>query len=311
MEDTTGFLRFYMYICSMAQIPLDIEKKLKAVIRRIEQAAAFDGVWNDNFDDSTSIKSLAKVAGMSERSLRDWFKVYTGRKISHYASKRRAEYAARLFKLFPDTTKSDVSHMIGLSSTQSLYPFMRRNGVTDMNALGKSHSPNSTVKLRFRLDILPESVMFYMQDDVHYGECAAVDFETEKWDTIEAFINRRFPTAVKIGDVGYAIDRYVEGDTEKGVFISGILYKDIDANQLVPDMTGDIGWRFVACRKYAVFTHKGGYDGLSETYSASLQTLRQEGIQVDKSRLIMERYVNSPMDSPVGDLITEIWVPIQ
>lgn len=55
----------------MAKIPLDIEKKLKAVIRRIEETSFVGSVGNETIDDSTSIRTLSKVAGMSERSLRD------------------------------------------------------------------------------------------------------------------------------------------------------------------------------------------------------------------------------------------------
>lgn len=125
----------YSYLCLMVKIPLDIEKKLKAVIRRIEEAAFWGGVGNESIDDSTSIRTLSRMAGMSERSLRDWFKIYTGQRISRYISIRRAEYATRIFRLFPDTPKSDVSRSIGLSNPQALYPFMRKIGITSIDDL--------------------------------------------------------------------------------------------------------------------------------------------------------------------------------
>ncbi len=59
----------------MKNIPEDILNKLKAVTRRIEIAAAFDGIGNEDFNSATSVRRLAEIAGMSERSLRDYFKI--------------------------------------------------------------------------------------------------------------------------------------------------------------------------------------------------------------------------------------------
>lgn len=58
----------------MKLIPDDILMKLKAVTRRIEVAAAFDGIGNEDFNAATSVAKLAEISGMSERSLRDYFK---------------------------------------------------------------------------------------------------------------------------------------------------------------------------------------------------------------------------------------------
>ena len=51
------------------QLPEDILRKLKAVIRRIEVAVAFDGIGNDDFNTATSVTTLSRISGMSERSL--------------------------------------------------------------------------------------------------------------------------------------------------------------------------------------------------------------------------------------------------
>lgn len=85
----------------MEIIPKDIEKKLKVVLRHIEESAAFDGICDKDFNDATSVSSLALASGLSVRSLRDYFKTYTGQTLVKYVSGRRAEYAARIFRLYP------------------------------------------------------------------------------------------------------------------------------------------------------------------------------------------------------------------
>lgn len=295
----------------MTNIPDDIKNKLKAVIRRIEEAAAFDGVRNENFNDATSIKSLIRVSGMSERSLRNWFKIYTGESIGRYASKRRTDYAARIFRLFPGTSKSKVSELIGLNSSNALYPFMRKNGVNDMDELRTSDSISDFIPLNFRLECLSDCIMFYTQTDAKYEECSTDDFEAKNWDKIDSFIKNVIPRAIKIGDVGLAIDRYVENKMDEGIFISGILCKNISVSQLSCDYIGDIGWRHIPAQKYAVFVYKGEYEGLSAFYLSALQTLHQQKeLEIDISMLIMEKYINSPVDTPAEELTTEIWIPI-
>ena len=99
----------------MNKIPDDIKDKLKAVIRRIEVAATFDGIGNDDFNVATSVAKLAEISGISERGLRDYFKLYVGQNPASYTSARRAEYAARIFRLFPQTSKFEAARVIGFN----------------------------------------------------------------------------------------------------------------------------------------------------------------------------------------------------
>lgn len=294
----------------MAKIPLDIEKKLKAVIRRIEETYFVGSVGNETIDDSTSIRTLSKVAGMSERSLRDWFKIYTGQKISRYISIRRAEYATRIFRLFPNTPKSDVSRNIGLSNSQALYPFMRKIGITSIDDLRGVDSMPDLRSLSFRFDYLPDCILFYTLNETIYEDCSTLEFENGNWDIIENFMKHRLSKTVILGYVGFAIDRYIENKSEEGVFIAGILCKDDIGARLSRDIIGDVGWSLLPGREYAVFTYTGDYANLSDIYLCCLETLRSSDIQIDKSHLLMERYLNSPVDTCAKDLKTEIWVPI-
>lgn len=103
---------------------------------------------------------------------------------------------------------------------------------------------------------------------------------------------------------------YIENKSEEGFFIAGILCKDDVRTRLSRDIIGEVGWCLFPGHEYAVFTHTGAYANLSDIYLCCLETLQRSVIQIDKSRLLMERYLNSPVDVSPSDLKTEIWVPI-
>ena len=295
----------------MKTIPIEVERKLKLVIRVIEIELAFRQKNLDKAINPISVKSLVEICGMSERSLREWFKIYKGIKISEYIQKRQIEYGARIFRLFPNATKKEVVDTLGLSSSQSLYPFMKRRGIVDMDKLRGEPMKRNLASLSFRQERLPECLMFYNLEETDYEICVLPDYEYSHWDKIEDFVNNNFPMATKVGDVGFAIDKYVENKIDEGIFISGILYRNIDEPKSYRGLRDDIGCRKISSWRYAVFTHKGSYDCLSSFYQSVLHTLsQQDRFQIEKSLMIMEKYLNSPVDTPPEELITEIWVPI-
>lgn len=290
------------------QIPEDILRKLKAVIRRIEVAAAFDGIGREYFNTATSVASLSRIAGMSERSLRNYFKEYTGQTLVKYVSARRAEYAARIFRLFPATSKSEAARTLGFLCLNGIYGLMRKNGVKDIDSLRNVDSFQTDV-LPYRIECLQDCIMFYRQEEVLYKDCSQID---DNWNAVENYVTTRFSNACLVGYVGFALDRYIANDTESGVFLSGILYSGISAGELKQDIIGDIGWRAILSKKYAVFNYQGAYDGLDNFYHKILSTLHQtENLKVDISIPFMEKYLNSPSDESEEELITEVWVPLK
>ncbi len=294
----------------MKAIPEDIINKLKAVIRRIEVAAAFDGIGTEDFNIATSVVRLAEIAGMSERSLREYFKTYKGKSIVRYVSARRAEYAARIFRLFPQTSKSEAARIIGFNCPNGIYGLMRKNGIDNIDALHKNILVKSE-RLPFRFERLEDCKMFYRQEDVVYKICSEIEFEEDNWNKIERFVATKFPKAQIIGYVGFAIDRYIADDSESGIFISGILYRGISTQDLKQDMIGEIGWRPIHSGKYAVFINRGSYDNLDAFYSQVISNIHQlKNLKIDISNPIMEKYLNSPSDTSEEELITELWIPL-
>lgn len=289
-------------------IPQDIEKKLQVVLRHIEESAAFDGRCDKDFNDATSVSSLARASGLSVRSLRDYFKAYTGQSLVNYVSGRRAEYAARIFRLYPAVSKAQAAYSIGFNCPNGIYRLMRKNGVANIDSLRSIGVNDSAVNLVFRKECLSECILFYRQLETHYDECSTCEFEANNWDNIEAFVSTKFPKAKVSGYVGFAIDRYISDDKDSGTFISGVLFQKIKSSELNKDITGNIGWRLIPTRRYAVFIYKGNYDGLTSFYDEVITTINNSDLSIDITAPYMEKYLNSPTDVPAEELITELWV---
>ena len=155
---------------------------------------------------------------------------------------------------------------------------------------------------------MSECILFYRQLETHYDECSTCEFEANNWDKIEAFVSTKFPKAKVSGYVGFAIDRYISDDKYSGTFISGILFQGIRSSELNKDISGSIGWRLIPARKYAVFTHKGNYDGLTSFYDEVIATINNSDLSIDIAVPYMEKYLNPPADVRAEELITELWV---
>lgn len=292
----------------MGIILKDIEKKLQIVLRHIEESAAFDGICDKDFNDATSVSSLAHASGLSARSLRDYFKAYTGQSLVNYVSQRRAEYAARIFRLYPAVSKAQAAYSLGFNCPNGIYRLMRKNGVANIDSLRSMIVNDSAIHLPFRKEYMSECLLFYKQLETHYDECSTCEFETDNWNKIEAFVLTRHPKAKASGYVGFAIDRYISDDKYSGTFISGILFQGIHSSELNKVIPGSIGWRLIPARKYAVFTHKGNYDGLTSFYDEVITTINNSDLSIDITAPYMEKYLNSPTDVPTEELITELWV---
>ena len=74
-----------------------------------------------------------------------------------------------------------------------------------------------------------------------------------------------------------------------------------------PDITVDT----LAAGRYAIYTHRGPYDGILEAYRRLFSLwLPQSGEEVD-DRPCMEIYRNSPLDTPPAELLTDLCLPLR
>lgn len=283
----------------MTQIHPNIVIKLCDLLRLIEVETSKD--WSfDDIGESISVDKLAKKMNMSVRSLTFYFKLYTGESLGKYIASRRAEYAARLFRLFPNASTADVSRLNGFSNPPALYSFLKKYGVGKPSDLRKPMT--SDAQLPYRKEIFDTCYMIFKLRYGQFDDCNSVAFEVDNWQTIEA----TFPDAQPMAYIGIAIDNYLDDDINSGAFMAGILYRE---TMKIPN---EFGTRKMRQGIYAVFTHTGQYTSLPEFYNSVFATIQHStDIDIDMASPIFENYLNSPTDTAAEELITELWIPLR
>lgn len=278
----------------------EIVLKLCDLLRYIETQLAKD--WSvDNINDYLSIVALAKRMNMSVRSLTSYFKLYSGESLGKYIASRRAEYAARVFRLFPRISTAEVSRLNGFFNPPALYLFLKKYGVYKPSDLRKPTQLN--IHLEFRKEIHETSYMVFKLRHGQYNDCNSIEFEENNWQLIENSISDATPSSY----VGIAIDNYLEDDENSGAFMAGVIY-----DHKIVKVPKEFGVRIINRGQYAVFTHKGSYSLLSEFYNSVIAFLQNTTeLDVELGMPIFEKYLNSPTDTPAEELITELWIPIK
>ncbi len=277
----------------------DIVAKLCELLRHIEVETSKD--WSlDDISKSISVDVLAKRMNMSVRSLTSYFKLYTGESLGKYIASRRAEYAARLFRLFPGVSSAEVSRLNGFFNPPALYSFLKKYGVGKPSDLRKTMTTDSLQ--HYRVEVLDTCYMVFKLRHGQFDDCNTVAFEVDNWQAIEV----AFPDANPVAYIGIAIDNYLDDDINSGAFMAGILYRD------TMKISNEFGTRIMRKGAYAVFTHTGPYSFLPEFYNSVFATIQHSSdIDVDMASPIFENYLNSPTDTSAGELITELWIPLR
>ena len=76
-------------------------------------------------------------------------------------------------------------------------------------------------------------------------------------------------------------------------------------------LSGTLAWQSVAAGRYAVFTHKGSYATLYLTWAAIYRDWLPTSGHTLRDAPPLELMVNDPKATPVDELLTEIWMPVE
>lgn len=74
---------------------------------------------------------------------------------------------------------------------------------------------------------------------------------------------------------------------------------------------GTLAWEPLSAGRYAVFTHKGSYALLHQSWSAIYCDWLPHSGAVLRDAPPLELMLNSPETTPEPELLTEIWVPLE
>ena len=139
-----------------------------------------------------------------------------------------------------------------------------------------------------------------------YNTCSSVAFETYTWDCLYEYAKENSLLPNKEDYWGIAYDDTDITSSEKCRFYACMTIQR--GTGFSPSLTSQIKYMELPQSTYAVYTHQGDYALLDAFYETILKQLPQSYCLGETP--ILEHYLNSPTDTEVKELLTEVWIPI-
>jgi len=283
--------------------------QITTALHHINMMVQYDWTNSDinAFENATTIEALAKISGMSKRNLHIYFTAYTNETIGQYKNRIRLEYALQLLKE-DKYTQSEIAERLGFANDTALYNIFRKKlNATPINY--KVQFLTEPVMLEVpvidcKIVDFPETPVLFLSHIGNYEDYASAIFEEDSWNRLYDYAQAKdlLPQTEEYWGICY--DDTGITDAEKCRFYACMT----TAKPIKSRLTDEVKCIILPFHKYAVYTHKGSYHELDSFYKAVLLNIPKEYILDDG--LILERYLNSPIDTVESELITEVWIPI-
>ncbi|MDE6821550.1 MAG: GyrI-like domain-containing protein [Bacteroides acidifaciens] len=267
------------------------------------------GKTADEFNHLLSIPELAKIACMSVRNLQLMFKAYTSETLHQYIIRTRMEYAQQLLK-DKNMSITEICEYIGFANQSALNNALQKKYNLTPRELQKklletTHVYPSPIPLCriVESETIPILFLSYTGD---YNTCSSVAFEAYTWDCLYEYAKENSLLPNKEDYWGIAYDDTDITSSEKCRFYACMTIQR--GTGFSPSLTSQIKYMELPQSTYAVYTHQGDYALLDAFYETILKQLPQSYCLGETP--ILEHYLNSPTDTEVKELLTEVWIPI-
>ncbi|PIF00946.1 MAG: AraC family transcriptional regulator [Maribacter sp.] len=263
-----------------------------------------------HLDEAIDLKTIAKVAMISEFHFCRIFKSYIGEPIGAYITRLKMERVAHLLQV-SNRTLTEIADKTAYQSQHSLSKaFKKHFGINpsafrNLNTYLSSRptKPNHDfIELEPKIvEVRPKSLV-YIRIIAKYG--STLDYETA-WGKLHSFANDKGLINKDSEHIGLSFDDPNITEEDKCRFYACISTdKKIKAN-------GEFGTYRIDGGKFAMFIHKGAYSGLNNMYQAIYSDWLPGHYTKIRNSNPFEKYVNSPDGAKEEDPLTEIYIPIQ
>lgn len=283
--------------------------QLDSVLHYINQQIQRD--WtntnSNTFNQAVRKEILAEIACMSLRNFQLYFKSYFKEPFGEYIDRLRREFALQLIQE-GQFTHAEIAERVGYANDTALYNVFKKKyqyTPSEYKDLISEKRKAITDTIDCRIEILRDKSVLFLSYIGDYNNLSSSIFEEGSWDKLYdfAFSQNILPTNEEYWGIYY--DNQDITYSEKCRF-----YACLTISNLIPrKITDEIKCMTIPSSLYAVFTHIGAYEGLEHFYDVAIQNIPLEYRLNDN--LILERYLNSPTDTPDSELVTELWMPIE
>ncbi|MDE7375068.1 MAG: GyrI-like domain-containing protein [Odoribacter sp.] len=267
---------------------------------------------SDSFNQQCSINKLSELSAISKRNLHIIFKSYTGEHLHKYINRLRLEYAWGMLRSGNYTNQKIAEH-IGFANVTAFYnTFKKHFGQTPAQAKQASlplrtipSNPKHSFNLAYSIREINEKPLLFLPRIGNYELANTSAFEADTWDTLYQYATSHDLLPDEEEYWGICYDDTLVTNPDKCRF-----YACLSINTPVKSrLTSYIKSMTLPRQLYAVYCHKGNYTLLDTFYDAILKNLPPNYLLGEG--FILERYLNSPTDTPADELLTEVWLPIK
>jgi len=261
---------------------------------------------NGHLHESLKLESLAQRMCISSYHFHRIMRAYLNEPLALYITRQRMERAAMYLKT-KDTDIKELAEMVGYATLPSFSKAFRQYfGVTPtvFKDYNKSESFYIQKGRAFKiLDLNPDIVdvsemnLIYVRILGIYGE---VDAYTNAWNKLGGFLksNNLLNKSTRWFGISHD-DPNITHSEQLRFYACASVPEDVSPN-------GQFGTITINKGRFAVYIHKGCYDGLQNFHDNIYYQMEYPL----RDAISLEEYVNSPHNTEEEDLITKVYIPI-
>jgi AraC family transcriptional regulator len=290
-------------------------KRINEIMDYINRQIVKDWSEENGFAQALSIRTIVKESQeerknkLKTRQFQQCFMRAVGDPVGAYVNRLRLERAAFLLRN-TDKPVVDIAYIVGYTSENALFkqfkkqfdctPKQYRDAPTALSPYPAAE-PEMEIEPDPVVIILPQKHLIYLSHTGDYSLCSSIAFDQENWDYLYEYAGERRLLPPEPEYYGICFDDSTIRRPERCRFYAC----QTVSTPTKPD--GKVGTMTIERGKYAVYTHVGSYDKLDAFYNAIFHTSPYEL----RDDFILERYLNSPQDTPPDALQTEVLIPIK
>lgn len=281
--------------------PSTCEDYLQRINRLTEYVSAHLG-------EEIDLEALAALSGFSPWHSHRILSAFLGEPLGAFIVRLRVERAARLLR-YSTLSIREIAYEVGYEAPSSLSKVFRRfYGISPTQYRNrKEHVIMKPVQLRpdlpveARTERLDDKTVIYVRLG---GDYAGLDFPGA-WERLWAYVQRHGLAA----QVEHHLCIYHD---DPKVTDAARLRTDVCLSlSAQPRPEAEIGVKEIAGGEYAVFRYRGSYTELGAVYDTIYGKWLPELGRPVRDAPAFECYLNHPESTPPGELLTEIYVPVE
>lgn len=269
------------------------------------QAIQRVGIYISNhLFEELDINTLCQKCGMSEYHFRRVFKSIVGENIGNYTQRLRLEYAAHLLTS-TEYTLSQIAEQAGYQNKHSIAKaFKKHFGVStslfkeSFTIRNQSTHTLSNPKIR----MVNEMFVSYLEVGKAYENKFQYKFI---WDKLLYYTRCNKIDKKHTNFVSLSLDDPSITPKDKCRFYLGVIIND--TNKISEAKLNIVQ---IPNGRYAIFRHIGSYDSLCNLYKMIYEEWFPDCQYYPQNTFSFEVYKNSPYDTDLPELITDIYIPV-